>query len=393
MPWSDVVTLSVDLDVSGQGPLVDTPVWTDVIAYVRGMTINRGRGSVHSEFDAGSLTLVLDNTDGRFDPNNSSGPYNPNLKLGIPVRIQATHSVTTYDLFRGHVDVWPLNYPASGNDAVVTLECVENLALIRGDELTAQVYAQEKTDTRLGNILDDVGWPAADRALDAGTPEVAARTYTGSPSRLISELLEAEQGHFYIAGDGTATFKSRIAQSATTSQATYDPGTNLDYMTVSLLYDDDTLINKVSVTALAGSVQTASDSTSITDHGSARFSSTNTSLIGEPQALNVAEWIVGKNKDVVVRVVGFDVHPHSDPSNLWPEVLGRELLELVTVKVNPPGAGDNLNQIVAIQSIQHSVTPGTWVVTYTCHQLSVFETTDYWVLGTSNDLDTDTILA
>ena len=72
MPWGDVVTLSVDLDVSGQGPLVDTPVWTDVTQYVRGMTINRGRGSVHSEFDAGSLTLILDNTDGRFDPNNSS---------------------------------------------------------------------------------------------------------------------------------------------------------------------------------------------------------------------------------------------------------------------------------------------------------------------------------
>ncbi len=393
MPWSDVVTVSVDLDVSGQGPFATTPVWTDVIAFVRGMTINRGRGSVHSEFDAGSLTHVLDNTDGRFDPNNSAGPYDPHLKLGIPVRIQAVHNVVTYDLFRGHVDVWPLDYPVSGKDAIVTLECVENLVLIRGDELTAQAYSQEKTDVRLGNVLDDVGWPAADRSLDAGVLEVAAQTFTGSPSTLISELLEAEQGNFYIAGDGDATFKNRVAQSAATSQATYDPGTNLDYMTVSLLYDDDTLINKVSVTALTGAVQNASDSTSVTDHGPAGFASTNNSLIGEPDALNVAEWIVGRNKDVVVRVVGFDVNPHSDPSNLWPEVLGRELLELVTVKVNPPGAGTNLDQIVVIESVQHSVTPGTWVVTYTCHPLSAFESADYWILDTADDLDTNTILA
>ncbi len=390
--WSGAVTLFIELDVTGNGPLAATPVWTDVTSYVRSMNINRGRGSVHSEFDAGSLTLVLSNLDGRFDPNNSSSPYNPNLKLGIPVRIQAQYLTTTYDLFRGHVDVWPLDYPASGIDAIVTLECAENLALIRGDELTAQAYSKETTDTRLGNILDDVGWPAADRSLDVGVTEVTAQTYTGSPSKLVSELVEAEQGNFYIAGDGDATFKNRVAQSSTTSQATYDPGTNLGYTTVSLLYDDDTLINKVSVTGLAGAVQLASDPTSISDHGPARFASTNNSLIGEPDALNVAEWVVGRNKDVVVRVVGFDVHPHSDPTNLWPEVLGRELLELVTVKVNPPGAGDTLDQVVAIESVQHSVTPGTWVTTYTCLPLSAFETQDYWVLGTSL-LNTTTVLA
>ncbi len=392
MPWADNVTLSVDLGF-GSGPLATTPSWTDITTFVRGMVINRGRSSVRQEFDAGSLTLVLDNTDGRFDPNNSSSPYDPDLKLGTPVRIQALHSVTTFDLFRGHIDVWPLTYPQAGKDAVVTLDCVENLALIRGDELTAQAYSLESTDTRLGNILDDVGWPAADRTLDTGVLNVAAVTFTGSPSTLISELLEAEQGNLYVAGNGDATFKNRTAFSTATSQATYDPGVSLDYMNVDLIYDDDTLYNKASITPLVGSVQTASDSTSITDHGPSAFDSSNTSLVGESDALNVAEWVVGKNKDVAVRVAGFDVSPEDDPANLWPEVLGRELLEIVTVKVDPPGAGTTLDQLVAVESIQHSVTPGEWIVTYSCHPLSTFETTDYWILGTSDDLDTNTILA
>ena len=392
MPWADNVTLSVDIGF-GSGPLATTPSWTDVTTYVRAMIINRGRSSVHQDFDAGTLTLVLDNTDGRFDPNNTSSPYDPDLKLGTPVRIQALHSVTTYDLFRGHISMWPLTYPESGKDAVATLDCVENLALIRGDELTMQVYSQEKTDVRLANILDDVGWPAADRSLDAGTPEVAAVTYSGTAAGLMSELLEAEQGDFYIAGNGDATFKNRTAHSSSTSQATYDPGTNLDYMNVDLIYDDDTLFNKAAITPLVGAVQTASDSTSVTDHGPSAFESANPSLIGPPTALNVAEWIVGKNKDVVVRVAGFDVVAEDDPTNLWPEVLNRELLEIVTVKVDPPGAGTTLNQEVVVESIQHSVTPGIWVTTYSCHPLAAFQTVTYWVLDTDNDLDTDHILA
>ncbi len=393
MPWGDDVTLIVEMGFAS-GPYVHNPVWTNVTTYVRGMVIDRGRSSFNSEFGPGTLTLTLDNTDGRFDPNNSSSPYDPDLKLGVQVRVRATHSVTTYNLWRGHVDDWGLDYPSHGKDAVAVLGCVDNLAIVRKDELTAQVYAQEKSHIRLQNIFADAGWPEQLLSIDdAGILEVAAATFTGSPSQIITETLQAEQGNLFVDGAGDVTWKTRIAFSGASSQATYDPGINLDYMTVSLSYDDDTLINKVSVTALAGAVQNASDSTSITNHGPVSFTSTNNSLIGEPDALNVAEWIVGRNKDVVVRIVGFTVHPHSDPSNLWPEVLSRELLELVTVKVNPPGAGTNLDQLVAVESIQHSVTPGEWVTTYTCFPLSTFDTTAYWILGTADDLDTNTVLA
>ena len=160
-----------------------------------------------------------------------------------------------------------------------------------------------------------------------------------------------------------------------------------------LFYDDDRLINKATITGLTGDPQMASDATSVTDHGPTAYESTNKSLIGEPDALNVAEWVVGANKDVEVRVTGFEVHPVADPANLWPEVLGRELLELVTVKVNPLGAGDTLTQIVAVESVSHSVTPDEWLVTYQCHPVSAFQTVDYWILDTDNDLDTDHILA
>jgi hypothetical protein len=303
------------------------------------------------------------------------------------------HNVITYDTFYGHIDDWMLDY-ANHPDATVILACVDNLALLRTGQLTDVTYSQESSDTRLGNILDDIGWPAAARSLDTGVSDVAAVTaYTGKAAPLITQLLKAEVGHLYIAGDGDATFKNRVAFSALTSQATYDPGTSLDYEEITTTYDKDTFYNEATVTGQTGSAQTATDATSETDHGPSAFPTGNDEgIIGEPHALNVAEWIVGVHKDVTVRITGFEVHPEKDQANLYPEVLGRELLELVTVKYDPPGAGDTLDQVVAIQSVQHEIIPGSWVTTYTCFPLSTFESADYWVLGTSL-LGTDTRLA
>ena len=47
----------------------------------------------------------------------------------------------------------------------------------------------------------------------------------------------------------------------------------------------------------------------------------------------------------------------------------------------------------AFRRIRHEIVAGSWVVTYTCYPLSAFESQDYWILDTANDLDTDTILA
>ena len=393
MVWPTNVTATVELGLT-KGPLETVSVWTDITTDVRDIIPSRGRQSVNTEFDVGTLTVLLDDRLAVYDPNNTSSTHSPNLKLGVPIRVQMVHNSITYDLFRGHVDDWALNY---GNhpDATVTLTCIDNLALLRSGQLNDVTYSQESSDTRLGNILDSIGWAAAARDLDTGTTEVAAVTsYTGSAAPLISELLKAEVGNLYIAGDGDATFKNRTVFAAATSQATYDPGTSLDYEEITVLYDRDTLYNEATVTPVTGTAQTSTDATSKTDHGPRAFpAGDDGGIIAEPEALNVAEWLVGKHKDVQSRITGFVVHPEEDQANLYVEVLGRELLEVITIKYDPPGSGTTLDQLVAVQSVQHAIIPGSWVTTYTCFPLSAFEKLDFWVLGTADDLDVDTILA
>lgn len=59
-----------------------SPTWTDISAYVRGASIQRGSTRVDSptvRYEAGTAELRLDNRDRRFDPTNLQGPYTTSL--------------------------------------------------------------------------------------------------------------------------------------------------------------------------------------------------------------------------------------------------------------------------------------------------------------------------
>lgn len=381
MPWPDNVTLNVRIGF-GSGPLATSPTWTNVTADVRAVTLTRGRSATRRPFDPGTGTIVLDNTAGTYDPNNTASTHAGNLKLGTPISIQAVHSATTYDLFYGFVSRWPLLFDKP-SESTVPIEITEAHAIARRTKLTAVTYTEQTTDERIAAILDDVAWPAAWRSLDAGTiDKVAAQTYTGDAGRLIDDTVDAEQGYFWLTGDGTATFTHRIGYENATAAATFGASGH-DYSAPTFVYDDDQLVNDAAVTGADDNTQTATDTTSITDHG--RSTSQNSTISSDtihsaPYALNVAEWLVGVNKDIDVRITSFTIYPDK-AATLWPQALGRELGDVVNVEYTPP-AGDTLDQDVRIESIRHEIRPAHWQTTYGCATLATFETQTYWTLGT-----------
>lgn len=89
-------------------------VWTDISSYVElqhGMKIDYGRSDEHTTADANTLTLTLDNKDGRFTWGNAASPYYPNVKLGKPIRVTATVGGVDYVRFVGLVNEWPVEWP------------------------------------------------------------------------------------------------------------------------------------------------------------------------------------------------------------------------------------------------------------------------------------------
>jgi hypothetical protein len=70
--------------------------WTDVTQYVdvdqAAVVIGFGRTDERSTADANSLTLTLNNRDGRFTPEKTTGAYYPNVKLYRPVRVTTQYA-------------------------------------------------------------------------------------------------------------------------------------------------------------------------------------------------------------------------------------------------------------------------------------------------------------
>ena len=154
-----------------------------------------------------------------------------------------------------------------------------------------------------------------------------------------------------------------------------------------------TVFDTVVVPASVPETQHASDATSITDNRIRTLTFSGLVCNNDLEARSVAEWTVGRYKDMDTRVQQVTVKPQVDPANLWPVCLGLDLRDAVTVKTAPRGGGDGLNQVVTVEQIAHTITVDRWLVTLGCHPLSSFDTADYWIVGTSDDLGTDTILA
>lgn len=366
---------NVDVTVEfapGFGPLDASPMWVDISQYVRGANWNRGRNSVVGDFPAGAGNLRLDNTDGRFYPWNTSSPYSPNLTVGVPIRIRATHNTVTYDLVRGYVRSW--TSPSPNSEEIQTVPFVETYSRLADNRIQTSMVAASTND-RVDDILDAAGWPAGWRNLDTGVASVAAIEPDASAVFLLRDTTTAEQGDIFQDASGDVRFVARGA-TGTTPAAVFGPsGSDLTYVNVRVPYDDDFLFNRAFVTGATGDQQSAEDATSITDHGPVTFQPIDSdAIVGEPEALNIAEWIVAKHKVVEPRISGFSIDPAGDPANLWPVVLSLDLRDIVTVKVDYEGSPDVLTQDVAIEHIAHSFTAGgVWTVTYSCHPLSDFE--------------------
>ena len=107
------------------GGLISDIVWTDVTAYVRGLSWQRGRSTELDSFQAGSASVVLSNADRRFDPLYASSPYFGALTPMRPIQITVSHrddfgSTNIYPVFFGYINGWPQTYETYG-DATVTI--------------------------------------------------------------------------------------------------------------------------------------------------------------------------------------------------------------------------------------------------------------------------------
>lgn len=347
------------------------------------LSTERGRNEELGVSETGVNTIVFRNQQRKFDPLNVTSPYYPNV---IPVRrsrIQATVLGTTYDVAVGDVEDWPQVYSGRSNTSPVRI--LDAFDAFNTADFSA-ARGQELSGARIAAILDAIGWPAGDRAIDTGLSVIPAETYEEDNAlSAIQEVAAAESGLFFIDKSGKAVFHSRDRRwkpPYTSSLATFSnvpAGGELPHASVTLLYRRDRIWNRVALTQSGGATFVKADSTSQAKYRRRSFTKTY-KLASANEVEAKAEYILGVFKDAIVRPDLLVLEPQSDDA-LWAQCLGREIGDRITVKVQPPGAPTQLLSFDChIEKIEHKYVVGRWTTTF---RLSPADLVGFWILGTS----------
>ena len=414
---SDVdLTIEIAFD---SDPFATSQTFTDVSTYVREFSIDRGRQHDLADYQTGTASVLLSNSDDRFNPLNTSSPYydsSNNVSKITPfrqVKISATYDGTTSVLFRGFITSYPESFGGQGSDSSVRIRCVDAFKIFNLNTLgsrgwkigtagfsnlgtsTRLGYAdvQEKSSLRIGRILNAFGWSSSDRVISTGDLDVQAGVpVTTNLLQALKSVEEAEQGQFYMSADGKATFRDRNYKRTQqfTSQATFGNGVGeLPFSDVITTLDDSKILNIISVTRDGGSEQLLSDTDSVAKFGSRQDSLSGTLNVTDADALSVAQQRLSQFKDTGSRIEGMIVNPLSSTS-LWNQALVRELGDKITIKIPTP-VSTTMEFDVHIDRISHSVSAinqtWTWQI-----RTSAGSEVGSWVLGSSR-LGQDTYLA
>ena len=351
-----------------------SPTWTDVSAYVQQISIDRGRSRHFDDFEPGETTIVFDNSDGRFDPNNASGPYWSGGATQIlpmrQVRIRARLSdAAVVDRFRGWSkprDGWSFDYTMP-EDATATVQCFDGLPLIARHKADFDTTAGTVTSDYIEDILDDIGFVSTWYDTDATILPCAARTEDVNALQLISQIVATEGGAFFCTKDMKFRFDRLLAVLSetrmNTAQATFgDSGSFILYEGPPRIGYMTDIANIVRITPSSETVQKKSDSGSRTNYGPARYEATTLHRY-DNDAAGLAEWELQRRKEPFDHIDELSLLLNVESVADQTIIFGLELRDRVRALFDPPGSGTARDENLHVRSISDRVTADDWQVT------------------------------
>ena len=355
------------LDDAVKGQLDDAPfglagdILEDVTADVRNITVRRGRSRELERYQAGAATVVLDNKGRKYDPAAGTAitPYGASMRPRKAVQIVSNG----LPVFSGVVDDWDLVYALEGNH-IASVKMTDGFVFLAQQEIQPHATTIQTSGARIEDILDrsEIDWPTGRRNIDTGTITLQADAIGGTADpkpvnalQYLQKVDEAEQGALFIGTDGRLTFRSRAALQVLTDVKFADDGTGVPYTNITAAYGSEELRNRVSVSRLNGGTATAQGTASIAAYGPIDFEIRDSLLETDTQAQSLADDIIARYAEPLLRVNGIEVIMNSLTTAQQNQVLGLELGSLVQVVYTPSGIGDAIDQFVTLDSVEHSI--------------------------------------
>lgn len=198
------------------GGLFSHFTFASVKADVKDIQIRRGRVGQDGAMNAGTLSLVLKDPTGVYNPENAGSSLSPNVVPLRPIRVRATHNAITYGLFFGFITrIEHDPHPGVQQTRIEAVDFFHWMGVFR----PALSLGQTTTGDALGTLLAHCGLTDPSYlALDAGhTIPFLVTDGSKTALQVASELLQADMGVLFVDGDGKVTYHDTARRYAPTA--------------------------------------------------------------------------------------------------------------------------------------------------------------------------------
>lgn len=373
---------SSSFGILGTNILADSPSdIVDITSQVRKVSTRRGRNRILSNFEAGTATVTLNDPNSDFSPTNEDSPYYGKLLPLRKIRIYAETTLSgntiEVNIFSGYINSFDTSfYQGTNENSTVTLQCSDGFRLL--SNVSTEIppvpgcTAGQLSGTRIEKLLEFADFPDSMMDLDEGN--TTCQVDPGGNRSVLQAIQTVEQtefGAFFMARDGRAKFLDRTTVSllADVPARAYSDVYPLDpfeypYNFVDFAFDDQLVLNDVSVTRIGGTPQIVTDQNSIDTYFYKSATRTGLLMQTDGEALSQAQMLVASRKDAQLEIQSMTLNLNSDINEINTLInLSLDIYTLINITKSMPGTIYPIQKELFVQGVNHDIGPGKWNMT------------------------------
>jgi hypothetical protein len=360
----------------GINALADSAIVTaDVSDQVSSISIKRGRSAESDQFQTGTLSLRIVDTNGDFNPMNVNGPYYNLLNPMRKIQITATYNGVVYPIFSGFITGYNTTTPQyTGDVSFTTITAVDAFRLAQNAQISTvtNATAGQLSGTRINKILDQITWPSSQRQIDAGQTTMQSDPGTARTALGAMQTVEiSEYGALYADAYGNIVFKDRLSATTSVNQtavAFNDNGTGIAYNNAVWIFNDALVYNKADITRTGGTTQNATNTASIDKYFLHSYNQQNLLMETDAVALQYAQAYVASRAETTVRcdAITLDLYTENYTAGTI-AALSLDYFDPVTITTTQPAAvgTSTLSKTLQVFGVAMEIKVNSWKVTLT----------------------------
>lgn len=385
--------------VLGTNILADSAsVIVNVSNQVNAISTKRGRSAESDQFQTGTLSLKIVDTNGDFNPQNTAGPYYGLLSPMRKVQITATYGATTYSIFSGYITSYNTTTPQyTGDVSFTTITAVDALRLAQNAQLStvSGTSAGQLSGARINNILDAISWPTSQRQIDVGQSTMQADPGTARTALSAMQTIEtSEYGALYVDRDNSFVFKDRLSATTSVNQTAVsftDTGSGIAYNDAVWIFNDALIYNKADITRSGGTTQNATNTASVAKYFLHSYNQQGLLMQTDAVALDYARAYCASRAETTVRCDAITLDLYTDNYSAGTiAALNLDFFDPVTITTTQPAAGSGtstLTKTLQVFGVAMEIKINSWKVIITTLEPIIdgflIGVTDFDVLGTT----------